>query len=345
MSGGVSLVLVTYRSSAVVCDAVASFRRELARVGAEGEVVLVDHSEDADELERLQAVADRIVAESNRGYAAGINAGVAAAGGETVLVGNPDIRFGEGSIAALLAALDSGWDVVGPQFVLGDLLLAPADEQTSAAELWRLTAGRSRAAWRRLLRREVTRWRRIWEAPGPLRVNNLSGALIGARGESLRRVGPWDEGYFLYYEETDWLLRARRAGLRVALVPGSRVSHLWAHAADPGANAHHFAASRARFLARHFGLPGGLVARCQPRQQRLDWLPHLDELDSVDTRWLWLVSPTGDGLHAATPAPGTSSIGDTLAGISELRGRNTAVAVLAWDPVAEAPVGVRHLEV
>jgi len=343
MSTRASLVLVTYRSSAVVGEAVAGFRSELRRSGVEGEVVLVDHSEDPEELARLQGVADRLVVESNRGYAAGINTGISIASGEIVLVGNPDIRFGVGSLGALLTALASGWEVVGPQFVLGDLLLAPADEQTPAAELRRLAAGRSRLAWRRLLRREVARWRCVWEATSPVAVDTLSGALIGVRAESLRRVGPWDEGYFLYYEETDWLRRARRAGLRVAQVPGARVSHLWAHAADPGANAHHFAASRARFLSRHFGLPGALVARCRPRHQKLDWLPQPDRQN--DGRRLWLVSPTGDGLHAATLASGSGSIDAAVAAIPQLRGRATHVTLVAWDRVSKTATGVRHLEV
>jgi N-acetylglucosaminyl-diphospho-decaprenol L-rhamnosyltransferase len=36
----------------------------------------------------------------------------------------------------------------------------------------------------------------------------------------------FDEGYFLYYEETDFCLRARRAGFTTWYVPSSRVMHI-----------------------------------------------------------------------------------------------------------------------
>jgi GT2 family glycosyltransferase len=38
-------------------------------------------------------------------------------------------------------------------------------------------------------------------------------------------VGPWDESFFLYSEETDFCLRARDAGWRTRLVPEAVVVH------------------------------------------------------------------------------------------------------------------------
>src|SRR6185503_17436689 len=102
-----------------------------------GEVIVVDHSEDDAEAQRLAAATpDLLLRGPNRGYAAGINAGLAAARGETVLVGNPDVELGRGALAALLAALRDGWAVVGPQLELAGALFPPAETQTPHAE-WR----------------------------------------------------------------------------------------------------------------------------------------------------------------------------------------------------------------
>jgi GT2 family glycosyltransferase len=54
----------------------------------------------------------------------------------------------------------------------------------------------------------------------------LSGASLLIRREVLEKVGLFDETYFLYYEETDLCLQARRAGYRCWYVPESRVVHL-----------------------------------------------------------------------------------------------------------------------
>jgi GT2 family glycosyltransferase len=301
MSADVSLVLVTYRSSAVAPAAVASFRAEAALLGVSSEVILVDHSEDPEEAARLETLApDRLVVRPNRGYAAGVNAGVAASAGRTVLVGNPDITFQQGSVATLLAALDEGWDVVGPQFALAGLLFPPADLQTPGEQLGRLLASRSKTCWNRQFRRELARWRVVWGVSGSVSVPTLSGALLAFRRETFERIGPWDEGYFLYFEETDWLRRASRAGLRLAQVPRARVEHMWGHAADPEATGNHFARSRRRFLAAHHGWRGRLASRLVGTRMPLRPSPLPDDPGALPRgrRW-WLLSPTALGVPAA----------------------------------------------
>jgi N-acetylglucosaminyl-diphospho-decaprenol L-rhamnosyltransferase len=42
----------------------------------------------------------------------------------------------------------------------------------------------------------------------------------------LARCGPWDESFFLYSEETDFHLRAGRAGFSVRYVPAATATHL-----------------------------------------------------------------------------------------------------------------------
>jgi GT2 family glycosyltransferase len=54
----------------------------------------------------------------------------------------------------------------------------------------------------------------------------LSGASLLIRREVFEKAGLFDDAYFLYYEETDLFLQARRAGFRAWYVPESRVVHL-----------------------------------------------------------------------------------------------------------------------
>lgn len=57
-------------------------------------------------------------------------------------------------------------------------------------------------------------------------VDWVSGGFMIVRREVIDSIGLMDEGYFLYFEETDFTLRARRAGWRCWHVPHSRVVHL-----------------------------------------------------------------------------------------------------------------------
>lgn len=300
----VSLIAVAHRSAAVLPAALTSFREAAAEAGVEAEVVVVDHSEDPAEAERIAACSpDRLLVRPNRGYAAGINAGIEAAAGEILLLANTDLRFHPGSVAALVAALDGGCDLAGPQFELAGFRFPPADRQTPGEAIARARAGRSRRAWRRAVLDAAAGWRRVWESSVPVAVATLSGALIAVRAATARSLGPWDEGYFLYFEETDWLRRAAAAGLTAAVVPASRVEHRWGHAALPDRTAGHFARSRSRFQRRHHPRLGpladrlarALAARAQPPPAE-----RTPEVSPAPGRRLeWLVSPSSMLLPAA----------------------------------------------
>lgn len=334
MSPAVSMILVTYRSAAVAGRAVASFRRELADLQLNGEVVVVDHSGEPAETERLRELApDRLLARPNRGYAAGINAGVEAAAGEVLLLANPDVELAAGSLAALLAALAGGWTVAGPQFELGGFLFPPADVQTPAEELRRWLAASFPAFRRRFLRREVARWRRVWEAAGPVAVPALSGALLAVAAQTARALGPWDEDYFLYFEESDWLRRAVRRDGRLAVVPGARVRHAWGHAARPGIHDPVFAASRRRYYGAGFGALGPWMAGLPPAAEPRPALPPLPPAPVLPTaERLWLVSPSPHGFPAARARLGAAELLPALARFAAERSHSGSLTVMAYDP-------------
>jgi N-acetylglucosaminyl-diphospho-decaprenol L-rhamnosyltransferase len=58
------------------------------------------------------------------------------------------------------------------------------------------------------------------------RVDWLAGASMMVRREVFERVGLFDDGFFLYYEETDLCLRAAKAGWPTWYVVESRVAHV-----------------------------------------------------------------------------------------------------------------------
>jgi len=333
----ISLILVAHHSSDRLPGAIESFRAEARGLNLSSEVLVVEQSEDPEEAVQVAALApDRLLVRPNRGYAAGLNAGIAAAAGEVLLLGNPDVVFSPGTLAALLAALEAGWDVVGPQFSLAGWLFPPADEQTPGEELRRFAASRGIASWDRFLRREVKRWRRVWESPAPVAVEALSGALLAVRADTAARVGSWDEGYFLYFEENDWLRRARRLGMRLAVVPAARVEHAWGHAAEPGRTAEHFGRSRRRYFAGHFGWRGRAVARLSLGSSPLDPRPFPPA--AAPPPALWLLSPAPLGFPAAgrwSSVPPVAEVAAFTAACSHC----AALTLIAYDPHAGRQLG------
>lgn len=335
----VSLVTVSYGSSGVLAEAIASFRREASRLGLGSQVVVVDHRGDRPENEHLAQLGPEVLlCRENLGYAAGLNAGAEAATGVALLLANPDLVFRPGSLEALLSALADGWDLVGPQFELGGALFPEAEEQTPRAELRRLSARHSEDRRLRYLRWHARSSWRLWQGTTPQRAGTISGALIAMRRETLAAVGPWDEGYFLYFEEADWLRRASSLGCRLGVVPGSRVRHAWGHAAKPEAQAETFERSRRRYYQRHFPhwrppdleLPGppewpGLSTEAGPRRTK---------------QALWLVSPSPWGFPAAgLGLLDGSELGQALSRFAAARSHGGPLFVSAYDPEDDAVLG------
>jgi hypothetical protein len=61
--------------------------------------------------------------------------------------------------------------------------------------------------------------------PDPEEIDWASFACILLNGAMVREIGPMDEGYFLYFEDAEYCLRARRAGWRVLRCPEAVAVH------------------------------------------------------------------------------------------------------------------------
>jgi len=91
----------------------------------------------------------------------------------------------------------------------------------------------------------------------PTRVDWVSGASMFIRAEVLARVGLLDDGYFMYFEETDYCLAAQAAGFEAWYCPVVDVAHLegaasGVHARSRKRRPRYWFASRARFFRKNF---------------------------------------------------------------------------------------------
>lgn len=230
------------------------------------EICLVDNASSdgsvAIVLEEFPAV--RLIAnQTNVGFAAANNQAARETRGRHLLLLNPDTEIRPNALSRLVACADNT-----PQLgALGPRLVNP--DGTWQRSCWRGYPGIAAA-----LIDALYLWKLAWlpvnrlSEYGPTElgqkreVGHLLGACMLIPRVAWDRVGPLDEGYFLFLEETDWCLRAHQAGLSIEYLPTAEVVHYGQHSMrqQPVRNLMHLYESYCRFYRRSQpGRRSGLV--------------------------------------------------------------------------------------
>lgn len=222
------VVVVTYNSSDVVGGLLDSLAEGLAGL-PRTEIVVADNcSVDASVATVLgHPIGARVVHTGwNGGYSAGINAALATIQEDAdVLILNPDIRLSRGGAAQLVAALrQPGVGVAVPRILHenGDLVHSLRREP-SVLTAWADALLGSKFGSGIDLGESICNPRH-YELPRT--VDWASGAVLAVSAAARRRVGAWDESFFLYSEEVDYQRRVRLQGLSVVYTPDAQVVHI-----------------------------------------------------------------------------------------------------------------------
>ncbi|MBV5336343.1 glycosyltransferase family 2 protein, partial [bacterium] len=102
-----------------------------------------------------------------------------------------------------------------------------------------------------------------WDHGDDRAVDQVMGAFLMIRRDLFERLGGFDERYFVYYDDVDLCLEARRAGWTVAHFAGASAYHKGRGTTDQvkALRLFYLWRSRLRFADKHFGVGGRLVAR------------------------------------------------------------------------------------
>ncbi|MFQ8432170.1 glycosyltransferase [Amaricoccus sp. W119] len=261
-------VILNYRTAEMTLRALGAAVRAMETIA--GGIVVVDNDSRDGSFERMRdAVAAegwdregrvRVIASGrNGGYGAGNNAGVRAGlpdgtAPDLVYVLNSDAFPEPDAITRLLDHLDAHPEVG----FAGSRIVGEDGASCRSAFRFPSIAGEFEAAARtgpvsRLLARHIV-------APpipdGTACVDWLMGASVMMRRAMLDEIGLFDEGFFLYFEETDLCLRAARAGWTSVYVPESRVLHLGSVSTGMGSwrrTPRYWFDSRLRYFVKNHG--------------------------------------------------------------------------------------------
>lgn len=255
MPDDVSVVVVTWNSLSYLERCLASVRSY--------ETIVVDNGSTDGTVafvsERFPNVV--LIEQENRGMGGGNNAGMRAAHGRYLLLLNADAWVVGDGVAALAAAADAHprAAVLGPRLRNPDGTLQRSVRGDPT--LWRL-------ATEYLFLRKLAPRSRLFNAfygggfsyDREAEVESLYGPALLVRREAADEVGLFDESFFMFSEETDWLYRFRQAGWTVLFTPAAEVVHVGG-ASHGGRLYVENLRGILRFLAKHHGLSESERAR------------------------------------------------------------------------------------
>jgi len=289
--GGVAVIIVNYRTPELTIDCLASIAAERQAVPGL-HVMIVDGGSDDGSAETIARAiearghgdwASLLALDVNGGFGFANNQGIFALRDRGMLppfvcLINPDARVRPGALRAMLDLLarEPRAGAAGARLELDD-----GRNQGSAFVFPSLAGEFCRGARTDLLRRLLRQPHVAIESDTARRVPWVTGAAVTFRRAALEQAGLFDDGFFLYYEETELMARLTRLGWEIWHEPAARVVHLGGKATNlrdvetgrmlPGRLPRYWYDSRRRYFVRVGGRLHAIAAGLSYLAGRLIW--------------------------------------------------------------------------
>jgi len=225
---GLSIIIVNYRAKRFLKGCLDSIYNSGASLNFE--IWLIDNSSRDDSVpwvkENFPQVS-LIENEWNSGFSKAANQGIRESQGKYLLLLNPDTKISEGKIDELVRFMDENPEagICGPRMIdekgellyscrsFPDLLTSISSSQSVLNHLFP-----HNPLSRRYLLKDLDR-------TGVKEVDWVSGSCLFSRRKMLEEIGLLDENFFMFCEDTDLCLRAKKNGWKVFYFPFLTVTH------------------------------------------------------------------------------------------------------------------------
>lgn len=243
-----SFIVVNYKTPEL---SEACLRSLLAKSFAAGdEIIIIDNGSGDDSAARLQALAlefgptlHLLLSPFNRGFAAANNLGAQIARGDYLFFVNSDTIFKEDTAKKLRTVFEAEKSVgiLAPRLIK----LQGQDQEFSFGTfpslrslIFQRKKNEALASSGRNL--QMTDW--------------VSGAAMAVRRELWEKIKPWDEAYFMYFEDVDFCWRAQKAGYQVAVLNTAPLIHLGGGSWDLDKDKkNRYYQAQTHFFQKHYG--------------------------------------------------------------------------------------------
>ncbi len=261
------MIIVNYHTESLLGECLKSFYLQANH--SKCEIIIVDNNEDQGKVKYIQDVFPDIkLIESRRnvGFSAGCNLGLQDARGEYILLLNPDTRLSFEALSCMLDFMESHPEagIIGPQLLdeKGSLHALPSCSGIFPSPLQAFFEYTN-------LRRFFPKYRLVkdyfltdWDRCSIREVAMVQGACFLIKSKVIAEIGKLDERFFLYWEETDWCLRAHKKGWKIFYIPFAQCVHFGGQSMGRERfHDYHFFRSMYRFHSKHYGIVSSVLLR------------------------------------------------------------------------------------
>jgi GT2 family glycosyltransferase len=230
-------VIVTYNSASTIRCAIESI---FTSQNIDPQIIIVDNASKDHTIQKCKKLYPHITYlenTSNKGFASAVNQGIDHAikkNAEYVVLFNPDAILEKNCVIRTISEMKEK----------NIAIASPRIFTVNSPRIW-FEGGK--ITWLRM--------RAIHKKPqttNPLPPNSfISGCVMVISRCTIDTIGLFDEKFFLYYEDTDYSLRAQNAGLAISIIENARADHYEISENNMSLKTYHLVLSGLLFFHKH----------------------------------------------------------------------------------------------
>lgn len=260
----VSIITVNYKVERELQDCISSIVTSNPKISYE--IIVVDN----DDTSKLENVFKKkfpkvkyIKSLNNVGYGGGNNLGAHSAQGEYLFFLNPDTKVLSGTLDNLhnFFTKNNNAGIISPVFL--DNNLKPFKSQGSK-ELTPRNIIFSQSIFRKIFSKSniYNNVSNDWSMNHPIITDTVPGAAMMISAKLFKKIGGFDEKFFLYFEENDISKRLSNLGYKLYIVPLAKIIHLVGRSTKNFKEMENiYSKSRYLYLKKHYGLLKALLTQ------------------------------------------------------------------------------------
>ena len=222
-----SIIIVSWNVESLLRKCLKSIYKD--PVGMMSEVFVIDNlsNDKTVEMVKTEFPQVKLIANTvNAGFAKANNQGIKEATGDYILLLNPDTELFPDTLSKSIEFMAANYDcgIMGPQMLYADRKLQPSVRRFPT--IWPILLMLLKAP--KILKniKAINYYLATdFDYSKLQEVDQVMGAYMMTARKALDKVGLFDEKFFIWFEEVDLCLRARKAGFKIYYNPKAQIIH------------------------------------------------------------------------------------------------------------------------